>query len=322
MKSKSTLRRPTLMVQVITCLCLLALTPLASAERFNTFYHTDHLGNVMGASDDDGVYTPIVGNNYKSYGDSGGYSRPDPSDPAYTGKKFDPHTGLYYFGGRYYDPDAKRFISPDPMAYSPANPISFNRYAYANNNPLIHVDPDGNIAFIPIILGGLWLADKGWAAYDGYQDAKAIQSGDKTLGDVVAARAVEHAAGLALGAFGRFGVKVSNRVYGAAGGVANKANATVDVYRVFGGDARAKGFSWTTKDPRKVRNFRDAAGLPSGGASGSTNTSDFLIKGKANTSDIIKSRSALPLDGNMGGLPELIIDPKNVNITDFSVLKP
>ena len=131
------------MVQVITCLCLLALTPLASAERFNTFYHTDHLGNVMGTSDDDGVYTPIVGNNYKSYGDSGGYSRPDPSDPAYTGKKFDPHTGLYYFGGRYYDPDAKRFISPDPMAYSPANPISFNRYAYANNNPLRYIDPDG-----------------------------------------------------------------------------------------------------------------------------------------------------------------------------------
>jgi len=131
------------MVQVITCLCLLALTPLASAERFNTFYHTDHLGNVMGASDDDGVYTPIVGNNYKSYGDSGGYSRPEPSNPAYTGKKFDPHTGLYYFGGRYYDPDAKRFISPDPMAYSPGNPISFNRYAYANNNPLRYIDPDG-----------------------------------------------------------------------------------------------------------------------------------------------------------------------------------
>lgn len=71
-----------------------------------------------------------------------------------------------------------------------------------------------------------------------------------------------------------------------------------------------------------MSNFRDAAGLPSGGASGATNTADFLIKGKVNAADIIKSRSALPLDGNKGGLPELIIDPKNVNITDFSVLKP
>ena len=54
-------------------------------------------------------------------------------------------------------------------------------------------------------------------------------------------------------------------------------DGTVDVYRAFGGDARAQGFSWTTKDPRKVDNFRDAAGLPSGGASGATNTADFLI---------------------------------------------
>ena len=68
-----------------------------------------------------------------------------------------------------------------------------------------------------------------------------------------------------------------------------------------------------------MSNFRDVAGLPSGGA---TNTADFLIKGKVNAADIIKSRSALPLDGNKGGLPELINGPKNVNITDFSVLKP
>lgn len=102
---------------------------------------------------------------------------------------------------------------------------------------------------------------------------------------------------------------------------ASGGDKTVDVYRAFGGDARAQGFSWTTTDPLTVSNFRDVAGLPSGGESGATNTAEFLIKGKVNVSDIIKSRSALPLDGNKGGLPELIIDPKNVNITDFSVLK-
>jgi hypothetical protein len=107
-----------------------------------------------------------------------------------------------------------------------------------------------------------------------------------------------------------------------AGSTVRAAEGEVTVYRAFGGDARAQGFSWTTTDPRTVSNFRDAAGLPSGGASGATNTADFLIQGKVNPADIIKSRSALPLDGNKGGLPELIIDPKNVNITDFSVLKP
>lgn len=55
----------------------------------------------------------------------------------------------------------------------------------------------------------------------------------------------------------------------------------------------------------------NAAGLPSGGASGATNTAGFLIKGEAKAADNIKSRSALPLDRNKAGLPELIIDPKN-----------
>ena len=57
----------------------------------------------------------------------------------------------------------------------------------------------------------------------------------------------------------------------------NNADGVVDVYRAFGDDARAQGFSWTTVDPRTVDNFRDAAGLPSGGASGANNSADFLL---------------------------------------------
>ncbi len=34
------------------------------------------------------------------------------------------------------------------------------------------------------------------------------------------------------------------------------------------------------------------------------------------------TRSALPLDGNVGGLKELIIDPKNVRINRVSGAKP
>lgn len=99
------------------------------------------------------------------------------------------------------------------------------------------------------------------------------------------------------------------------------AEGEVTVYRVFGGDARAQGFSWTTVNPTTVKDFRNLAGLPSGGASRAMNTADFIIEGKVNINNIIKSRSALPLDGNVGGLPELIIDPKNVRLTDFRVLK-
>ena len=96
----------------------------------------------------------------------------------------------------------------------------------------------------------------------------------------------------------------------------------VEVFRAFGGDARAKGYSWTPTDPITLSNFRDAAGLPSGGASEATNTAEFLIRGEVKKADIIQMRSALPLDGNRGGLPEYIIDPKNVRNTDFKVIEP
>ena len=44
---------------------------------------------------------------------------------------------------RYYDPNIGRFISPDPAMVNPANPITFNRYAYANDNPYRYTDPTG-----------------------------------------------------------------------------------------------------------------------------------------------------------------------------------
>ena len=42
---------------------------------------------------------------------------------------------------RYYDPVIGRFYSNDPVGFRGVH--SFNRYAYANNNPYKYVDPDG-----------------------------------------------------------------------------------------------------------------------------------------------------------------------------------
>ena len=43
---------------------------------------------------------------------------------------------------RYYDPVIGRFYSNDPIGFRDVH--SFNRYAYANNNPYKYTDPDGN----------------------------------------------------------------------------------------------------------------------------------------------------------------------------------
>jgi RHS repeat-associated protein len=61
----------------------------------------------------------------------------------FTGKELDPESGLYYYGGRYYDPEISRFISPDPFVQSPDDPQNLNRYSYVNNNPQNYIDPSG-----------------------------------------------------------------------------------------------------------------------------------------------------------------------------------
>lgn len=89
---------------------------------------------------------------------------------------------------------------------------------------------------------------------------------------------------------------------------ATEPTAGQTIYRVYGGDSKAGGASWSPVDPRSVPDFRDAAGLLSGGASGAANTGRFVIEGTlTDPSAVVLQRSALPLDGMKGGLPEYII---------------
>ncbi|MBU2986643.1 RHS repeat-associated core domain-containing protein [Saccharophagus degradans] len=76
---------------------------------------------------------------YKPYGES--LNEPmDASTLDYTGHIRD-DSGLVYMQARYYDPVVGRFLSNDPVDYRDVH--SFNRYAYAANNPYKFVDPDG-----------------------------------------------------------------------------------------------------------------------------------------------------------------------------------
>ena len=55
----------------------------------------------------------------------------------FSGKPYDPKTGLVYFGSRYYCPDLHLWLSQDPARQTP------NLYEYCFNNPLSYIDPDG-----------------------------------------------------------------------------------------------------------------------------------------------------------------------------------
>jgi len=70
----------------------------------------------------------------------------------YSGYYYDSESGLYYLNARYYSPELMRFISRDTYDLA-------NRYAYANGNPIMNVDPLGHMSkianfFIQFFAGG------------------------------------------------------------------------------------------------------------------------------------------------------------------------
>ena len=79
---------------------------------------------------------------------------------AYAGKRYDPKTGLIYFGKRYYDPSLRRWLTPDPIGPEDHS----NLYQYVFNNPFRYQDPNGEsvggylLGLGQIVLGGTIMA--------------------------------------------------------------------------------------------------------------------------------------------------------------------
>lgn len=61
----------------------------------------------------------------------------------YAGYQFDPETNHYYLMARYYNPEFGVFTSKDPYYGDEENLLTQNGYSYANNNPVMLIDPDG-----------------------------------------------------------------------------------------------------------------------------------------------------------------------------------
>ena len=122
-----------------------------------TYVYTDPQGTPLVEADAQG--NVVARYDYTPYGSSVVSLGNPPDGPGYTGHVNDPETGLVYMQARYYQPFG-RFLSPDPVGPSPANLFSFNRYDYANNNPIVNVDPDGRET--GIAFHAEWAADGGY----------------------------------------------------------------------------------------------------------------------------------------------------------------
>lgn len=106
-----------------------------------TYVYTDPQGTPLVEADAQGNI--VARYDYTPYGNAVASLGNPPNGPGYTGHVNDLETGLVYMQARYYDPAVGRFLSVDPVTPAAGNAFNFSRYAYANNNPIANVDPDG-----------------------------------------------------------------------------------------------------------------------------------------------------------------------------------
>ncbi|HQO21288.1 MAG TPA: DUF5675 family protein [Acidobacteriota bacterium] len=113
------------------------------------YYIWDHLGTTRVVTDGNGAlisthdYEPF-GVEIPPFGDTGNVTDlPSPNSHKFTGHERDQSTGYDYMHARFYGSSIGRFMRPDPVGGNPANPQSWNLYAYVENNPVNRIDPTG-----------------------------------------------------------------------------------------------------------------------------------------------------------------------------------
>ena len=99
---------------------------------------------------------------YRPFGDRHGTEIPDSiSSLRFAGVHRQSASGLLTMGWRHYDPVYGRFLEPDQVIAAPLDPQALNRYAYARDNPVNLVDPNGHNPFLLLgILGAFALLDR------------------------------------------------------------------------------------------------------------------------------------------------------------------
>lgn len=105
-----------------------------------SFFMTDHLGTPRLQTDVNA--TTVTRAKNRAFGLPLTGALPQ-QGPEYAAMEKDTASGNHYDHARFYTSWLGRFQVPDLIGGNPGDPQSWNRYAYARNNPLRYVDPNG-----------------------------------------------------------------------------------------------------------------------------------------------------------------------------------
>lgn len=124
------------------------------------YYSSDHLGTPRVVTSSTG--SVLETHTYRPFGEEvGGTFGLQPLK--FAAMERDLASGNDYNHARYQSSTLGRFLSPDVLGGKPEDPQTWNRYAYARNNPLKFVDPDGKAfdIFIDVVSIGYDIFDIG-----------------------------------------------------------------------------------------------------------------------------------------------------------------
>ena len=163
-----------------TTAVLFIKTKNSAGQNTIAYYHHDHLGTPIQATDRSGIV--VWSAQYNAFGQAS-ITTPTATDDKPTvasglrfpGQVEDAETGLYYNWHRYYDPELGRYVTADPIGLVGG----VNLYAYVNGNPVDWMDPTGLVkapgtgeSFIPIwgsarqAAHDIECGNYGWAAFN------------------------------------------------------------------------------------------------------------------------------------------------------------
>jgi RHS repeat-associated protein len=117
-----------------------------------TYLLTDHLNSTSITTNSTGGLVSEL--RYKPWGETRFSSGTTSTKYQYTGQfSYESDFGLMFYNARFYDSQLGRFTSADSIIPESQGVQAYDRYAYANNNPLKYTDPTGHFANIFIGMG-------------------------------------------------------------------------------------------------------------------------------------------------------------------------